>query len=425
VRGRPGGVPPTSVPPRTPQPVPPRTAQSPRIAELASSHTAEDEFWAEVGRVGTPLVESPGDDSDDVLLTFVWRQRTATRDVLLLVNKLADRNDLSRCRMTRLPGTGVWHLTYRVRADWLGSYQLAPDETDEPPVVAPDAAHWRTVATSRVADPYNPETLAQDGPVAKSVAAGPRARGRRWWQPRPGVPAGRVDSVEVHSAHLSGPRRVWRYTPPGHRATGSGPYPLLVCLDGEVWGPLLPLAPVLDNLIAAGLLPPVVALLPESGDRATRFTEYACRPEFVEFLRTDLIAQTAADLDVTDDPARTVITGQSLGGLMAAFAGLRAPERFGNVLTQSGAFWWQSSTPDDAGAERLAHDYAITPRRPLRLHVEVGLDEWVNVRPNRHLRDVLLARGYPVTYAEFAGGHDRLCWRERIGDALVGLFGEP
>jgi enterochelin esterase family protein len=58
----------------------------------------------------------------------------------------------------------------------------------------------------------------------------------------------------------------------------------------------------------------------------------------------------------------------------------------------------------------------------VRWHVEVGLDEWVNLRPNRHLRDVLTARGYRLTYAEFAGGHDRLCWRERLGDALVNLL---
>jgi enterochelin esterase family protein len=425
VHARPGGVPATSVPPRTPRPVPARTAPSPRIArleqELLRDPGALAGFWFEVDGHGTPLVE-PAPDPGDVLLTFVWRERRPTRDVLVLVNKLADRNDLTPCRMPRLPGTDLWHLTYAVRRDWQGSYQLAPDEEPDAPADT-GPAHWRRLATRAVPDPYNPEELAQAAPPAKSVAVAPDARGPRWWRPRPDVPQGRVDTVDVHSALLAGPRRVWRYTPPDHRPDG-GPHPLVVLLDGDVWGPLLPVAPVLDNLIAAGLLPPLVALLPDSGDRATRFTEYACDAAFTEFLCTDLIAQAGAGMGITADPARTVIAGQSLGGLAAAFAALTAPERFGNVLAQSGAFWWRSSTLDDTGAEWLAHAYAVTPRRPVRLHLEVGLDEWVNVRPNRHLRDVLLARGYPVTFAEFAGGHDRVVWRERLGGALAGLLGD-
>ncbi|MEV7230854.1 enterochelin esterase [Polymorphospora sp. NPDC051019] len=412
--------------------MPPRVVPGPRIETLrrdlasGAGPAVLAYFWSEVEKTGTPLVAPAPDDPGDTVLTFVWRERRPTRAVLLLVNKLADRADLGRSAMTRLPGTDLWHLTYQVRAEWSGSYQIAPDDTGSPddagrvPPTGP--AYWRELAGRAVADPLNPETLPQHRPPHKSVAYGPATPRSGWWRPRPGVPAGAVDTVRVPTRLAGGPRRVWRYTPPGHRP-GGGPYPLLVLLDGDVWGPLLPVAPTLDNLIHAGLLPPLVALMPDSVDRPTRFTEYACRPEYVEFLRTDLIGHAGADLAVTDDPARTVVAGQSLGGLTAAFAGLTAPDRFGNVLAQSGAFWWQSGTPDDAGAEWLGHEYAVTARRPLRLHLEVGLDEWVNLRPNRHLRDVLLARGYPVNYLEFAGGHDRLCWRERFGDALASLLG--
>ncbi|GLW32835.1 hypothetical protein Areg01_57730 [Actinoplanes regularis] len=154
--------------------------------------------------------------------------------MLVLVNKLADRNRLDLSRMSRLPGTDLWHLTYRVRDDWQGSYQLAPDEEPAPPAER-DAARWRRVATNLMAGPLNPETLPQSRPPHRSVAAGPgAAAGPRWWRPRHGTPAGTVDVVEL-------PRRVWRYTPPGYRPA-AGPYPLLVLLDGDVWGPLLPVA---------------------------------------------------------------------------------------------------------------------------------------------------------------------------------------
>ncbi|GGK77151.1 enterochelin esterase [Mangrovihabitans endophyticus] len=414
-------VPPTSVPPRVPRPWPPPVAVSPRIEQLREAGPgAVADFWARIGRDGAPLVES---DGDAILLTFLWRQRRPTRDVLVLVNKLADRHDLGASRMRRMPGTDLWHLTYRVRPDWQGSYQFAPDEDLAAPDsagTAQDPAHWRRVAARVVADPLNPVTLPQERPPHKSVATAPAAAARpRWWLPDPAVPAGRVDVVEVPGAPAGGPRRVWRYRPPGDRRD-AGRYPLLVLLDGDIWGTVTPVAPMLDNLIAAGRIPPVVALMPDSAGRTTRFTEYACHPGFAAFLRGDLIEHAAAGLRVTGDPARTVVAGQSLGGLAAAFAAFCAPERFGNVLSQSGAFWWPSNLPGDA--ERFTRTVSGAARRPVRWHLEAGLDEWVALDPNRRLRDALTGRGYDLTYAEFAGGHDRVCWRARFGDALAGLL---
>ena len=401
-------LPTISVPPRIPNPRPPVIADSPRIEALRDAGAAAlADFWQSMERDGTPLIEK---DGDHALVTFVWRERRPTHNVVALVNKMTDRSDLDRSRMRKLPGTDLWHLTYRVRDDWQASYHFAPDESSGPP------RDLAAVVAGPVTDPLNPVVLPQSRPPHKSVAVAPGASPEpRWWVPVPGVPAGTTDTT------TAGGRRVWRYLPPGHRASG-GPYPLLVMLDGDVWGPLLPIAPVLDNLIAAGCIPPLVALLPDSVDRPTRFTEYACDAPFAEFLAGELIEVAAAGLGVTTDPARTVVAGQSLGGLMAAFAAVTRPDRFGNVLSQSGAYWWKSGTPDDHEAEWFAHRLATGARQPVRWHVEVGLDEWVNVRPNRHVRDVLLARGYPLTYAEFAGGHDRLCWRERLGDALAGLF---
>jgi enterochelin esterase-like enzyme len=43
---------------------------------------------------------------------------------------------------------------------------------------------------------------------------------------------------------------------------------------------------------------------------------------------------------------------------------------------------------------------------------------------NRRIRDVLLAKGYEVTYSEYNGGHDMVCWRGSLADGLIALAGK-
>ncbi len=141
---------------------------------------------------------------------------------------------------------------------------------------------------------------------------------------------------------------------------------------------------------------------------------------------------------LTTDPARTVVAGASLGGLAAALAALRHPEVFGNVLSQSGSFYWGPETgpfywgPNDGVEfEWLTRQFVTSPRLPLRFYLEVGLLErdprGVNgpsmVLANRHFRDVLQAKGYAVHYAEFNGGHECLCWQGTLDDGLLFLMG--
>jgi enterochelin esterase family protein len=43
---------------------------------------------------------------------------------------------------------------------------------------------------------------------------------------------------------------------------------------------------------------------------------------------------------------------------------------------------------------------------------------------NRHLRDVLLARGYQLDYWEFAGAHTDLSWQDGFARGMVSLIGD-
>jgi hypothetical protein len=141
---------------------------------------------------------------------------------------------------------------------------------------------------------------------------------------------------------------------------------------------------------------------------------------------------------VTDRPEQTIIGGASLGGLAAAFVGFKHPEVFGNVLSQSGSFWWKPDNEKDW--EWLTRQFAQSARLPLRFSFEAGLLENTGGGPagrpapppllvtNRNLRDTLQTKGYWVHYSEFNGNHTLFNWRGTLAShliALVGLKPEP
>ncbi|MBZ4018995.1 enterochelin esterase domain-containing protein [Streptomyces purpurogeneiscleroticus] len=101
-------------------------------ARLATAAEAERpallaDFWAEVERRGTPLVEKAADDPGWYAVTFLRRGHRATCQVLLLADGVTDPGDLTPALLDRLPGTDVWHLTYLLPAGSGGAYRLAAD----------------------------------------------------------------------------------------------------------------------------------------------------------------------------------------------------------------------------------------------------------------------------------------------------------
>jgi len=78
------------------------------------------------------------------------------------------------------------------------------------------------------------------------------------------------------------------FSTPGYRPDAEA-YGLVVCLDAELLIPVTLTATILDNLRAAGALPPLVAVMASSIDAPTRRREGHCNPSFVEFLAQELL----------------------------------------------------------------------------------------------------------------------------------------
>jgi enterochelin esterase-like enzyme len=405
-------------PPRVPHAAPPVRAVSPRIAALTQHPEKATDFWRGAEAEGSPIVEAVPDDPDHRVVTFLWRGSDRTRAVLALPNSLYDPDRLTANLMSRVPGTDVWHWSVRMPVGWQASYSLCVDE-GQGPGEPRDRAYFGWLRGQVRSDPLNSAALPGrwGGAPLSAVTLAADRTDQDDWEPHPGVPRGQVAVHTLRSANLRNWRRVWTYAPAGYEDMAG--LPVVVLLDGEMWQPELGVSVLLDNLIAQRRLPPLVALMPDSLDSDTRWDELACDHRFVSFLARELLPWAAQRWPVTDDPARTVVAGQGLGGLAAAYAALTAYDRFGGALAQSGSFWW----PAGEHAEWLTRRITRAARRPVRFHLSAGLRERVCLPAVRGLATVLREKEYPFAYREFDGGHDYLCWREDLAVGLRSLLG--
>lgn len=400
--------------------------------ELGPSNTgntsALSTFWRIIMAQGAPLIEPIPDDEDHVLVTFVWQQTEEIHNILVAGALVGW--DVAENQMSHLPYTDLWYKTYKMRSDIRAIYRFSINDSLVPWNI--DNMEERLGKSRR--DPLNPKAFIfprnQDDPYSTetrlSVLELPKAPPQPWITLRPDVPKGPVEVHAIHSDILGNERRAWVYTPPGYNTSGE-PYGLLLVFDGAAYLEFIPTPTILDNMLADGVLPPVVAVMLDSPP-GERNRELTCYPPFVDFLRQELIPWLRDQYHVTADPGKTIVGGSSAGGLAAAFVGLHAPEIFGNVLSQSGSFWWDWDSEDRIAQEWLTHQFAISPKQPLSFYIDVGRIERIPgydlLMVNRHFRDILLAKGYDISYAELGGGHEYLSWRGGFSNGLLALMCE-
>lgn len=275
---------------------------------------------------------------------------------------------------------------------------------DESPVC--DRSSWLKTVAAAVPDPWNPRDCAGAFGYRASLLELPDVPRLPYERPGEPVPRGRVRELQRDG------RRVWVYLP---AEVPVGPLPVAVFLDGDIWVQEAPLAPLLDELIAAKVVPPLVGVLVDSVDWPSRRRDLTLSESFVDWLR-ELLAWSGVEFGTTADPARTVIAGQSLGGLAAAFAGLIAGDRFGNALCQSGSFYWPDSDP-----YRLPRMFAAAESVGVRLFLQTGRLESLLLPGADELCRVLDDKGVQYWRRDFTGGHERVCWRRGIAEGLIAL----
>jgi enterochelin esterase-like enzyme len=406
---------------------------SPRIAGLrkaieSGQSDAVAAFWKEMEKQGAPLIEPIDGNEKDMLATFLWRATAETRNVLIVWYPFTPAKS-DDYQMRRLADTDVWYRTLKVRAGARFAYTLSPND----PLTFDEASFLQRTATAQ-ADPLNAHHWF-DGPGATkfeyvSMVEMPGATPQPYIAKRDGVAAGKVEKHRIKSALLNNERNLSVYLPPGYQLDGT-PYHLLVVFDEGAYLTNVPTPVILDNLLVEKKIPSMVAVLIANPSQESRNRELPPNPAFADFLNNELIPWVRHNYNVTTDPQQVVVAGSSFGGIASVYAGFRHPETFGNILCQSGSFWWSAQKPEPyTEPNYLAKEFLKSPKLPLRFYMDAGLFEadmngggFSILEPSRHMRDLLLAKGYEVHYQEFVGGHDYLSWRGTLADGLIALLG--
>jgi enterochelin esterase-like enzyme len=416
--------------------------ESSRIQQLRNElemgySKAFETFWREVEESGSPLVEPDPSDSRFTLCTFLWREVEPITNVRvhLSYRTLGSTN----YSMVRLKQTDLWYATVRLPAQSRLVYRIL---LNMPPGVVPDMDSppqvKRLYFANAQADPLNPRRwFSELGKSCEdlSLLELPDAPPQNWIVPGPATPLGSVKRYPFQSNLLGDERYLSVYTPPAY-SRHARPYGLLFVFDEQWYLSRIPTSTILDNLIAKGEIPPLVAVFVGNGPDDSRSRQLPCNSNFAAFMAEELLPWVRNEYNVTTEPGFTIVAGSSYGGLAAAYLGLQCPGHFGNVLSQSGSFWWlppQQSTAVDQAFFLPDRNYIASlviqrPRLQLCFFLSAGSGEIDPtgkgrsiLETNRHLRDVLLAKGYQVHYREVVGGHDFLNWRGTLADGLIRL----
>ncbi|RXJ94227.1 hypothetical protein CRV00_08325 [Malaciobacter molluscorum] len=381
--------------------------------ELLSKDKDTSKFWKMVEKKGTPLIEKI--DANKYIVTFLYRG--AKNNVRLLGSP-----KYSKYKLKRLLNSDIWYISYIVPKNTRLSYQLAPDVpningTKEQQKVAilatlqKDPLNKFPYITTKNNDKYNTDSsiIVDDENTKDYTITKTKNKGT-------------IKNYSINSKILKNNRDIDIYTP--YNFDKNKEFALLFVFDGKAYQSKIPTPTILDNLIYEKKIKQTVAIFIDNVENK-RGIELPCNENFAKFMATELYPFIIKKLNKKVKKDNVILTGSSYGGLASMYVAFKYPNIFGNVLSQSGSFWWNKK--EDNETQWLTRQIVKEKRKDIKIYLNAGLFETgfksIDIlESNRHLRDVLKAKKYQVLYEEFPSGHDYFNWRFRLANALIKIL---
>lgn len=303
--------------------------------------------------------------------------------------------------MFRVDGTDLYYFTQELPSDAHLAYQIVRNYEE------------------RITDPLNPKKV-NGFNGEESEFAMPDWKGSDTWLKKEGVPSGKLVEETFASKTLSDERTLQVYLPAGYE-NSSKRYPTAYVNYGRMALEFGNMPTVLDNLIAAGEIDPVVVVF--IYPTRNRFQEYArdAKAQYSEMITQELVPHIDNTYRTVTAPQSRLIMGGDEGGYSAIYTAVNYPAVFSMVGGQSSHLHSQEG-------QELRDKISQSETLPIRFYMDWGKFDYRSVSGdydwganNRNFVKLLKEKGYSVESREVNEGFGWTSWRTRT-DVLLKTF---
>lgn len=386
-----------------------------------SDESALDEFWSYIDKNGSPLIEEIEGNSEESLVTIIYREKKKLDNVVLIPP--VGMRKIENCVLDKVEKTDLWYISYKVENDICFNYQFVPND--------PLNNDWNRRWNNVEGDVFNNTGLDYIDKISKRKRKIPfvvmkNAMKRKYIFKDNNSKEGIVEKHTIYSSALNEERNIAVYLPDGY-SENKEPYGMVLLNDGFEYLSILNITNVLDNLISRNEIPPVIGVFVES--TKDRPEHLKCNDDYLKFISEGVVPFMNKNYNISHEPSKNVIGGYSLGGLFASYVGFRNSELFGNVLSQSGSYWYKRDEykPSEEDRDKLwiSSEFEKVNKLPLKFYINVGkIEPKISmIDTNIRFKDDLINMGYDVEFEYFNSGHDYWYWGETVANGLISLLG--
>jgi enterochelin esterase-like enzyme len=223
------------------------------------------------------------------------------------------------------------------------------------------------------------------------------------------IPHGTIKDTSFYSSNLGNTRSVKIYLPPGYDIRKQ--YPVILFHDGLEYISLGNTNNIFDYLLYHHEMEPVIGVFVPPVDRESEYDGNK-KDAFTAFIVDELMPVIDQKYASSKDPHKRATLGASSGGNISLYIGMKHPDAFGKIASQS------------SNVETIISDtYQNESKMDLELYLDMGTyDINVLIPLVRNFVQILENKNYVYQYKEWHEGHSWGNWKGHLSYALRQFF---